>query len=578
MDRAPAGPADEQELLHLSPSFLTTQSRILESIASGSDPREYLDLMAGLVESSIASASCMVSLSIGPLAIAGQGPLFAASPVGDELASDHGLRIAPVIVDDVVLGEIRVVLRPDRTLSAQENGIVSQIAHLAAVAAQREQSQATLQHLAMHDPLTSLPNRSLLFEHLGRAVKRGARFGTTTAVLFIDLDRFKVVNDSVGHSLGDALLQQVAQRLASVIRPEDILARFGGDEFVVVCEDLAGEQDAVALGERLLEVLSEGFDLADRQVVLSASIGIAVTGAGDKAPEALIRDADAAMYRAKQSGRGRMELFDDELGTGVGPRLEMESAFREAVTHKGIGVLYQPLIRLTDNRIVGLEALARWKDRPDVGPADFVALAEDMDLISALGRNVLKQVSSDLGTWQEACPGNEFFISVNLSPRQLADPEFVTLVKTILKQRDLDPGRLCMEITEGTLLDDTIHGHHLDDLEKLGVKLAIDDFGTGYSSFSYLKRLHIDFLKIDRSLIQGLGDDPQDAAIVSAIVGLSRSLGIGTIAEGVEESKQRDVLRSVECDVGQGFMWGAPMTSDRIQRLLLDEVQETSAA
>jgi diguanylate cyclase (GGDEF)-like protein len=395
---------------------------------------------------------------------------------------------------------------------------------------------------------------------------RARRLASRPAVLFLDIDHFKVINDSLGHTVGDRLLMQVAERLAAVVRPEDTLARLGGDEFVMLVEGIGGEEDAIAVAARLEAALAPPFDVAGSELFVSASIGIAIAARPDDNPESVVRDADAAMYRAKERGRGRSELFDEELLTQAVHRLETESALRRGIAADEFRVAYQPIIDLSSDAVVGVEALVRWQhpQRGMLMPGDFVPLAEDTGLIAQLGAIVLGRACRQAREWGRRA-GVPLAVSVNLSGRQLAAPDLVTIVTESLAASGLPAELLCLEINESVLMSDleTTIGA-LADLRELGVRLAVDDFGTGYSALAYLKHFPVDRLKIDRSFIVGLERDPRDAAIVSSVLALADALGLTAVAEGVETEAQEEQLRALGCRYAQGYRFARPALPEDI--------------
>jgi diguanylate cyclase (GGDEF)-like protein len=381
---------------------------------------------------------------------------------------------------------------------------------------ERLRVEQQLTHQAMHDALTGLPNRTLFLDRLAHALRRRRRGGTgALAVLFYDVDRFKVVNDSLGHAVGDRLLVDVAARVDAALRPADTVARFGGDEFTVLCEDIAGELEAVAIAQRLVDLFDEPFDIDGREVFLSTSVGIALangrtTGRSTDRPDDLIRDADAAMYRAKELGKARYELFDTAMRTQALRRLELENALRRAVERDELRLHLQPEIDVETGAIVGFEALVRWEhpERGLLGPGDFVSLAEETGLIGAVGAWVLREACVLAASW--ATPG--LLISVNVSARQLAGGDFTDLVASVLAETGLAPDMLCLELTESAVVESGAMAT-LEGLKRLGVRLAIDDFGTGYASLSYLWRFPADVVKIDQSFVRRLEDD-RDAVVL----------------------------------------------------------------
>jgi diguanylate cyclase len=417
-------------------------------------------------------------------------------------------------------------------------------------AIERKRAEVQLAHQALHDPLTGLPNRTLFLDRLQLALARALRRPSWAAVLFLDLDRFKVINDSLGHDTGDRLLIEVAARLAAVLRPSDTVARFGGDEFTILCDEVEGERDAAIIAERVGATVAAPFVLEDTEAFLTASIGISLsTGQGAQA-EALIRDADAAMYRAKERGKSRYELFDEVMRGRAVDRLGTENALHRAIERGELRVHYQPLVELKDGSIAGTEALVRWQ-RPGrrlMVPAQFIAVAEETGQIVELGEWVLREACAQQVRWQGLLgDGAPSRLAVNLSARQLAQPDLVELVVSVLEETGIDPGSLCLEITESVVVQDAAAAKAVQTLKAQGVLVGIDDFGTGYASLSLLRRLPADVIKVDRSFVAGLGNGGADEPIVSAVVGLADTLGLTAVAEGVETAS-----RSLRCGP-----WGA---------------------
>jgi len=425
---------------------------------------------------------------------------------------------------------------------------------------------------AFRDPLTSLPNRALFMDRLSHALTRTERRGEQLAVLFLDLDRFKVVNDSLGHGVGDQLLIGVSQRLSACLRPEDTIARLGGDEFAILLEDVKDDKGPTSVADRLTGELQQPFKVEGREVVITVSIGIAMSTARRMTPEDILRDADLAMYHAKGKGKARYEIFDKSMNAPAQERMDLELDLRNAVTRGEFTLHYQPVVELPTGRITEVEALVRWK-HPQRGllfPADFVGLSEETGLIVPLGRWVLHEACRQTRQWQLASPAALLAIAVNISARQLQQPGLVEEIGAVLRETRLDPASLRLEITETVVMHDAPTTlAKLEALKALGVQLAIDDFGTGYSSLGYLKRFPVDTLKIDRSFVKGIGGNVEDSAIVRAVITVAKSLNLSVTAEGIETAEQLEHLRSLGCDHGQGYFFAKPMTSDRVPALLL---------
>ena len=439
---------------------------------------------------------------------------------------------------------------------------------------ERKALEERLEHRAFHDYLTDLPNRQLFVDRLRQALDRTRR--TTdrkVAVLFTDLDEFKIINDSLGHETGDLLLTLVAERLGRCLRPVDSLARFGGDEFVVLIEDVEGPEMAVQVAGRIIEELARPFLLEDRELFASSSIGISLGDARTKTPEDLLRDADTAMYRAKEQG-GTYSVFDPDMYVRARGRLDLEGDLRRTLEapHEQLPVFYQPLVSIPKGEIVGMEALLRWAhpERGLLAPAGFISEAERTGLIVPMGRWVLNEACRRAREWQERHPRDApLAMAVNLSARQLRYPELVGEVEDALRQAALDPESLTLEITESVLVEDgESSSGTLRRLKDLGVRLAIDDFGVGYSSLSYLRYLPVDQLKLDRVLLENLDTDHKNLAIVRAVVDLGHALGIEVVAEGVETHEEFEELRKLGCDVGQGNYWWDPRPPEEAEKLL----------
>jgi diguanylate cyclase (GGDEF)-like protein len=427
-------------------------------------------------------------------------------------------------------------------------------------ASDHRRSVERLQHEALHDALTGLPNRTLFLDRLEQALRRARRRGPDSgaAVLFLDLDRFKVVNDSLGHHAGDELLQSVALRLDAALRPGDTVARMGGDEFTVLLEDVSDPREASIVAERVLATLADPFPIAGRELHVSGSIGIALAGP-EVDPEELIRDADVAMYRAKAEGKARHAVFDAHMHRHVLARLDLETDLRRAIEAGALQVHFQPIVRTTSGEVTGFEALCRWQ----VEPSEFVAVAEETGLIVPLGRFVLREAARRAAEW-DAC------VCVNVSGRQLADPGFTRTVEEALADSGARPANLRLEVTESAMTQDREGAlRTLADLRsRVGVRAQLDDFGTGASSLRFLHRFPGDALKIDRGLVIDMLTDPGSHEIVKAIVGLAHNLGMEVVGEGVETAEHLEKLRALGCELAQGFHLSAPLTAEAAAHLL----------
>jgi diguanylate cyclase (GGDEF)-like protein/PAS domain S-box-containing protein len=440
---------------------------------------------------------------------------------------------------------------------------------------ERKALEAELERRASHDPLTGLPNRHTLVDRLGQALlrtKRGKE-GRKVGVLFMDLDGFKTINDSLGHEAGDRLLVTVAERLRKRLRPEDVLARFGGDEFAVLLEEVADASETIRVAQRIAESLREPFTVNDHQVNLSTSVGIALGSAHTKDdPEGMLRNADAAMYKAKEQGLGCYAVFDPAMQTRAQERLELEAELRRALEQGEFVLYYQPEVSLYNGSMVGLEALLRWRhpERGLLKPSAFVPLAEETDVIAPIGRWVLEEACRQAKRWEEEHPlASPMTMEVNLSSKQLRRRELARTVEEALTRAGVEAHTLALDITETVLIGASEHNAQaLEALKKMGIRLSLDDFGTGYSSLSYLKRLPVDRVKVDRSFVKGLGGNATDTAVVRMIIELCHTLGVEVLAEGVETSEQAALLKDMGCDVGQGYYFARPLRSEELAEQL----------
>jgi diguanylate cyclase (GGDEF)-like protein len=482
-----------------------------------------------------------------------------------ELVRAHGLRHCwsfPILgAGGDVLGAFGLYGSEPREPGDEHRRFIGDAAHLAGIAIQRQRATDELMHRATHDPLTGLPNRTILFDRLTHALARGRRNARSLAVLFIDLDRLKLVNDTLGHEIGDEVLREVAERIAGCVRPGDTVARFGGDEFIVVCED-AGVEAASVVAERIIAAVAGATTGAAGGLSPTASVGVAVIAEGQADAHEAIRRADEAMYAAKEEGGNRQRHGHGQGAEGAGRRLEVEAALRGALDRREFHLVAQPIARFgATQEIHGIEALLRWT-HPElgvVGPDEFVPIAEETGLIDAIGAWVLRESCAATADVRRAT-GRDLALGVNVSPRQLRHPSFTAAVQQALTESGLRAGRLVVEITETALLgSDPATAHTLAELRELGVQLVLDDFGTGFSSLSMLKERPIDGIKIDRSFVAGLPADTSSGAIVAAVVGMAHALGRTVTAEGIETSEQLAFLQALGCDLAQGWLLGRPM-------------------
>ncbi len=436
-------------------------------------------------------------------------------------------------------------------------------------AIERKRSEVQLAHQALHDPLTALPNRALFIDRLSVALDRSRRTGRPVAVLFLDVDDFKQINDSMGHAAGDHLLTALAERFRDMLRPMDTVARFGGDEFTFLFEELGSEREAVLIAERIHHAAGLGTVVDDADSSIAVSIGIAIVSDPAVSPDQAIREADAAMYRAKEMGGARFEVFDETARSRTTQRFGLEGQLRRALERSELRVHYQPRVSLNGQTgLLGFEALVRWEhpERGLIEPLQFISIAEDTGLIVPIGQWVLEQALLGVGRWRQARPG--VTISVNLSARQLQDSELPARLDDTIARRGVDPGVLCLEIAEDTVEHNPELASRMRTLSQIGVKLAIDDFGKGHSSVASLRQLPVDTLMIDRSFVAGLGREPREAPIVGALVELGHALGLSVLAEGVETDAQLAHLRELGCDSAQGFLFSRPVPEDGVHALL----------
>ena len=497
----------------------------------------------------------------------GDGRAPAAVP-GFPAGSITAAMAAPVHEKSSVVGSLLVAShRPGRAYTQADRDVLAVFAEHVNLALTDAKTQEAMTQ-AFHDSLTGLASRALFMDRLGHALARATDEQTSLGVLFVDLDRFKAVNDTLGHAAGDALLIDVADRLRSCLGLSDTAARLGGDEFVVLCERCEPEK-VTATADEITRQLQAPFLIDGHETFIDASIGIAFNNGGSQRAADLIRDADLAMYEAKKKGRGRYEVFRADLRTTFLRSLGLESRLRQAVDRGGLVLRYQPVVSMVDGSVVAVEALVRWQDGPDlVLPDEFIPLAEETGLIVAIDRWVLDRACRQGAAWNRRPGAPTLTMGVNLSARQLQHTDLPELVAGVLAESGLDPSHLAVEITESGLMQDIeATTQNLRRLKALGVQVAIDDFGTGYSSLAYLRQFPVDMLKIDRSFVAGAGDGSTGSTLALAIVQLGRTLHLTTVAEGVETAEQADVLRAAGCQLAQGFHFAAPLEAEQVALL-----------
>ena len=443
------------------------------------------------------------------------------------------------------------------------------IAEQERISSQLKESKEHFRHAAFHDTLTNLPNRALLAENLKFVIERAKQHEDYQfAVLFLDLDRFKNVNDSLGHSIGDQLLIAMARRLESCTREADMVARLGGDEFAVLLDGIPDQNEAAKMAQRIQEKLQSPFNLSGHEVFTTTSIGIALSSTGYDHPENMLRDADTAMYRAKAQGKACYEIFDKGMHTHAVYLLQMENDLRRAIDREELRVHYQPIVSLDSGQLAGFEALVRWQhpERGFINPSDFIPLAEDTGLIVPLGIWVLRRACEQLGKWQwQSAANRSLFMSVNLSGKQVARPRLVSEIRQVLEETRIDPKYLKLEITESAVMENAETAVQLlRRLKALGVQLSIDDFGTGYSSLGYLHRFPVNTLKIDRSFVGRIGEAAENIEIVRTIISLAENMGMEVVVEGVETLSQLAQLRKLNCQYGQGYLFSRPVDAESV--------------
>lgn len=489
------------------------------------------------------------------------------------LSRAFGVRSAlgvPIWTGDRYFGVLAAYTTEPQTFNPDEISFAEGVAHVLGAAVARSEAEVAMQRQALHDALTGLPNRILLLDRIGLSLGRMCRERRPMAVMFLDIDRFKLINDTMGHSVGDEILRAIALRLSNSLRPSDTVARVGGDEFVILCDDLDSGVAAMAMAERLIREVEAPILIEDREVVVTASLGVVINEDEAQTSEVLLRDSDIAMYRAKSSGGRRALQFSADMREVLGDRVRTEAELHRAVKNGELVVHYQPTISLRSGEIVGAEALVRW-NHPTKGmvpPLQFIPLAEETGAIHEIGAWVLREACQAARRWSELRKGATFSISVNVSARQLQGPNLVQQVAEILEDACLPASRLCVEITETAVLADSMAAlSGIAALRELGVRISVDDFGTGYSSVSHLRRFQLHELKIDKSFIDGITDNPKDEAIVGGLIQLAHSVGLQVAAEGVETEPQRIALEQLGCDLAQGYLMSRPVPTDKFEHL-----------
>lgn len=513
----------------------------------------------------------------------------------DELTSEAALRAAASELgigciaaatfprgDNTVGGMICVMDESSRRWTAEEVAILTEFGQMAGtelqlrqLLADREMREQRLRHETVHDALTGLPNRTLFMKRLADATHRARRGQDSLfAVLFLDVDGFKLVNDSMGHHVGDEMLVSIARRLEGCVRGGDIVARLGGDEFAILLERIVDVRDAAMVAERVQEALQVPLSIGGYEHATSASIGVALSTGASEQPEYVLRSADIAMYRAKNTGRGRYEMFDRAMHAEALTRLQIESDLRHAFDRNEFFLHFQPIVSLAEGRVVGVEALVRWRhfERGVVSPATFVPVAEDTGLVVPLGRWVLKEACRQAREWQTQWPDQQpLAISVNLSVREFAQPDLVRAVASILEETGLSPKCLRIEITESAIIGQKHPAiETVEQLRALGVGIHLDDFGTGYSALSYLHRLPLDAVKVDRAFTSSIDQEERPLHVVKAIISLAHAIGLEVVAEGVTNARQLELLRDMGCDLAQGFFFSRPCNNEELTALMVE--------
>ena len=492
--------------------------------------------------------------------------------------------VLPIFLDDELSALITIGFMEHTELSDEDVTQARRLADRVTVALSNASWEEKLYHQAHYDPLTDLPNRTLLKDRLPQALVRAKRNNTQVAVLFLDLDRFKSINDSLGHAAGDLFLREITHRLTQCVRAIDTVARLGGDEFTIIIPDITINQDVtsdiILIADKILSVVAEPFMLHGHEVSTTASIGIALSPRDADDYDELLKNADSAMYHAKSKGRGNYQFYSPDLNAAAIERLDMENSLRHALDQDQLELYYHAQVEISSGQIVGAEALLRWwhPSKGLIPPAKFIPLAEQTGLIVPIGEWVLKTACAQNKAWRNAGLA-PIRVAINLAARQFSDQDLVRKIEQILRQTGLDPEGLELEITEGTVMEDTETAIKiLNDLKGMGLQVAIDDFGTGYSSLTYLKQFPIDTLKIDQSFVRDITTDRHDASIVATIIGLGHSLNLKVVAEGVETEEQLRMLRSSRCDEFQGYLTSKPLPAREFEALLEQTACSTASS
>jgi diguanylate cyclase (GGDEF)-like protein/PAS domain S-box-containing protein len=556
----------EQDFSALARATVTTIAEELGVPLAGLSAIERDDdglvLVAGAAAARVDDAHASLTLSArAPVAIddtATETRFDVAALVARGIAS--GVSVPVVGEAEQPYGVLAMYATTPGAFGADDLAFLQSVANVLTGVLRRLAAERSVRHQALHDPLTQLPNRALLLDRLRLALARHRREPGWAALLYVDVDDFKAVNDSLGHGAGDQLLRALAPRLAEVLRPSDTLARIGGDEFAVLCEGLDVVTESAAIAERLLAVIARPILVSGVELRVTASVGIALSGPdGAVDGEDLVRDGGVAMYRAKRAGRGRYELFDDHMRAETVERVALTHDLRRAIDDGDLRLVYQPMVRFGERRATGFEALVRWThpERGEIPPGRFIPLAEQHGLIEPLGRWVLNEALDQLGRWRDDdLPLGDMAMSVNVSRVQLSRPGLAEEILEALAERDLPAGQLVVEVTESAVMDDPeVANATLDALSAAGVRIALDDFGVGQSSLACLRDLPLDVLKLDRGFITSLATSRQAAAIVRAVCEMARTLGFTVVAEGIETELQAQVVETLGCDVGQGFLY-----------------------